>query len=64
MAQQPAQFRGRLLKGWPAVFYLIAQYARLVGGLYLALVLILQPLLWLGAGARRLADVELAARGG
>ena len=30
----------------------------------LALVLILQPLLWLGAGARRLADVELAARGG
>jgi len=28
------------LKGWPAVFYLLGQYARLVGSLYLALLLL------------------------
>jgi proton glutamate symport protein len=31
---------GQLLKGWPAVFHLIAQYAKLVGSLYLALALL------------------------
>ena len=30
---------GALLKGWPAVFHLIKQYAKLVGSLYLALLL-------------------------
>jgi proton glutamate symport protein len=29
--------RGVMLKGWPAVFHLIKQYAKLVGSLYLAL---------------------------
>lgn len=28
---------GEVLKGWPAVFHLVAQYAKLVGSLYLAL---------------------------
>lgn len=31
---------GQMLKGWPAVVHLLAQYAKLVGSLYLALVLL------------------------
>src|SRR5262249_33262551 len=31
---------GVMLKGWPAVAYLLGQYARLVGSLYLALILL------------------------
>ena len=31
---------GELLKGWPAVFHLIKQYAKLVGSLYFALLLL------------------------
>ena len=32
---------GRVLKGWPAVVHLLAQYAKLVGSLYLALAVLL-----------------------
>lgn len=39
------------LKGWPAVFFLLGQYARLVGSLYFALlclfVLVFVPVLWI-----------------
>jgi proton glutamate symport protein len=39
------------LRGWPAVFFLLGQYARLVGSLYLALaclfVFVFVPVLWL-----------------
>jgi len=35
------QVGGELLKGWPAVFHLLQQYAKLVGSLYLALILLL-----------------------
>ena len=31
---------GEVLKGWPAVFYLVTQYAKLVGSLYLALLVL------------------------
>src|SRR4029078_9530224 len=31
---------GHLMKGWPAVLHLLAQYAKLVGSLYLALVVL------------------------
>jgi proton glutamate symport protein len=34
------QVNGQLLKGWPAVLHLLAQYAKLVGSLYLALALL------------------------
>jgi proton glutamate symport protein len=39
------------LKGWPAVFFLLGQYARLVGSLYLALlclfVFVFVPVMWI-----------------
>jgi Na+/H+-dicarboxylate symporter len=39
------------LKGWPAVFFLLGQYARLVGSLYFALVclfvLVFVPVMWI-----------------
>lgn len=42
---------GEILHGWPAVFYLLGRYAKLVGSLYLALVLLFTcvfvPILWL-----------------
>jgi proton glutamate symport protein len=42
---------GSDLRGWPAVFFLLGQYARLVGSLYLALVclfvLVFVPVMWL-----------------
>jgi Na+/H+-dicarboxylate symporter len=42
---------GRVLKGWPAVFFLLGQYARLVGSLYLALVVlflvVFVPVMWI-----------------
>jgi proton glutamate symport protein len=49
---------GQLLKGWPAVFHLLQQYAKLVGSLYLALialfVLVFVPImLATGVGVRR-----------
>src|SRR4029079_8127289 len=34
------EVNGEMLKGWPAVCYLLGQYARLVGSLYLALILL------------------------
>ena len=40
-----------VLKGWPAVLYLLGQYARLVGSLYLALILlfilVFVPVMWI-----------------
>jgi Na+/H+-dicarboxylate symporter len=40
-----------VLKGWPAVLYLLGQYARLVGSLYLALValfvIVFVPVMWI-----------------
>jgi len=49
---------GGSLKGWPAVLYLLTQYARLVGSLYLALVclfvLVFVPVMWIcGVGVFR-----------
>ena len=49
---------GELLHGWPAVFYLLGRYAKLVGSLYLALVILFTfvfvPILWLvGVKVRR-----------
>jgi Na+/H+-dicarboxylate symporter len=39
------------IKGWPAVFYLLGQYARLVSGLYFALLclflLVFVPVMWI-----------------
>lgn len=35
------QVNGAVVRGWPAVFYLLGQYARLVGSLYLALTLLI-----------------------
>jgi Na+/H+-dicarboxylate symporter len=47
-----------VLKGWPAVLYLLGQYARLVSGLYLALLcllaLVFVPVMWI-CGIRVLA---------
>ncbi len=49
---------GVMMNGWPAVFYLLKQYARLVGSLYLALVLmfllVFVPIMWIvGVRVRR-----------
>jgi len=49
---------GEILRGWPAVFYLLGRYAKLVGSLYLALVLLFTfvfvPILWIvGVKVRR-----------
>ncbi len=42
---------GEILHGWPAVFYLLGRYAKLVGSLYLALILLFTfvfvPILWI-----------------
>ena len=49
---------GVMMHGWPAVFFLLKQYARLVGSLYLALVLmfclVFVPIMWIvGVKVRR-----------
>ena len=49
---------GVMMHGWPAVFYLLKQYARVVGSLYLALVLmfalVFVPIMWIvGVKVRR-----------
>jgi len=49
---------GEMLHGWPAVFYLLGRYAKLVGSLYLALIILFTfvfvPILWLvGVKVRR-----------
>jgi proton glutamate symport protein len=45
------EVHGQMLSGWPAVFYLLQQYARLVGSLYLALIalftLVFVPVMWI-----------------
>jgi Na+/H+-dicarboxylate symporter len=42
---------GEILHGWPAVFYLLGRYAKLVGSLYLALIILFTcvfvPILWI-----------------
>ncbi|APR87178.1 Proton/glutamate symport protein [Minicystis rosea] len=51
VSQMAAGHHGSGLKGWPAVFFLLGQYARLVGSLYLALiclfVLVFVPVMWI-----------------
>ena len=49
---------GEIIHGWPAVFYLLGKYAKLVGSLYLALVILFSfvfvPILWIvGVKVRR-----------
>ena len=49
---------GEMMHGWPAVFYLLGRYAKLVGSLYLALVILFTfvfvPILWVvGVKVRR-----------
>lgn len=42
---------GEMIHGWPAVFYLLGRYAKLVGSLYLALIILFTfvfvPILWI-----------------
>lgn len=58
------------IKGWPAVIYLLGQYARLVGSLYLALILlfllVFVPVMWIirvrvGAFLRAIREPALTA---
>jgi Na+/H+-dicarboxylate symporter len=51
VSHMAAGHSGSDLKGWPAVFFLLGQYARLVGSLYFALVclftLVFVPVMWM-----------------
>jgi len=70
VSQMAAGHPGSPLKGWPAVGFLLAQYARLVGSLYFALVclfvLVFVPVMWIigvrvGAFVRAIREPALTA---